>query len=100
MTRTHPFFDGEKHPAPQIDDLSPAAALPLGEVELLGAHLGAATELAEKILEVAGQEKADLIIMGTHGTGGIGHIFLGSVSQKVLHRAVCPVMLVRHSADE
>ena len=55
---------------------------------------------ADKILEVAGQEKADLIVMGTHGTGGIGHIFLGSVSQKVLHRAGCPVMLVRHTAEK
>ena len=40
MTRTHMFFSGEKQPAPRIDDLDPAAALPLGEVELTGAHLG------------------------------------------------------------
>jgi sugar lactone lactonase YvrE len=40
MTHTRTPFSGEKPPAPRIDDLDPAASLPLGEVELTGAHLG------------------------------------------------------------
>jgi sugar lactone lactonase YvrE len=40
MTRTRNLFGGETQPAPRIDELDPAAALPLGEVELMGAHLG------------------------------------------------------------
>ena len=40
MTRTRTLFGGETQPAPRIDDLDPAAALPLGDVELTGAHLG------------------------------------------------------------
>jgi nucleotide-binding universal stress UspA family protein len=37
---------------------------------------------------------ASLIVMGTHGRGGIGHAVLGSVAERVLHRAKCPVVVV------
>jgi nucleotide-binding universal stress UspA family protein len=37
---------------------------------------------------------AALIIMGTHGRGGLGHAVLGSVAERVLHRAKCPVVVV------
>ncbi len=50
---------------------------------------------ALKIIEVAKQWSADLIVMGSHGRGKIGGLILGSVSQAVLHLAPCPVLVVR-----
>jgi universal stress protein A len=37
---------------------------------------------------------AELIVMGTHGRSGIAHVVLGSVTERVLHRATCPVLVV------
>lgn len=54
----------------------------------------------DKIVEVASAEKADLIVMGTHGAGGLTHALLGSVAEKVLRHAPCPVLVVRHKAHE
>jgi len=54
----------------------------------------------DKIVEVAAAEKADLIVMGTHGVGGISHALLGSVAEKVLRHAPCPVLVVRQKDYE
>ena len=50
---------------------------------------------AEAILRVARTRKADLIVIGTHGYSALKGLLLGSVGQKVLHQAHCPVMVVR-----
>jgi nucleotide-binding universal stress UspA family protein len=44
------------------------------------------------ILEVARSRSADLIVMGTHGRKGLGHFFLGSVAERVVRHADCPVL--------
>jgi nucleotide-binding universal stress UspA family protein len=49
---------------------------------------------ASQILERAASLPADLIVMGTHGTSGFEHLVLGSVTEKVLRRARCPVLTV------
>jgi len=49
---------------------------------------------ADEILEKAEELNCDLIVMGTHGKGLISHTFLGSVSEKVLHRTRKPVFIV------
>jgi nucleotide-binding universal stress UspA family protein len=49
---------------------------------------------ATAILDCAAAMPADLIVMGTHGTSGFEHLLLGSVTEKVLRRATCPVMTV------
>jgi nucleotide-binding universal stress UspA family protein len=49
---------------------------------------------SRQILEAAGHLPADLIVIGTHGTGGFQHLVLGSVAEKVLRQAACPVMTV------
>ncbi len=54
----------------------------------------------DKIVEVAVAERADLIVMGTHGVGGLTHALLGSVSEKVIRHAPCPVLVVRQKAHE
>jgi nucleotide-binding universal stress UspA family protein len=48
---------------------------------------------AEVLLEAAAN--ADLIVMGSHGRGEIATMLLGSVTQQVIHRAHCPVVVVR-----
>jgi nucleotide-binding universal stress UspA family protein len=47
-----------------------------------------------EILRYATEHHADLVIMGTHGHGSVGHAMLGSVAERVLHGARCPVMVV------
>jgi universal stress protein A len=56
----------------------------------------------EQILEVAKRERADLIVMGTHGRTGLAHLVMGSVAVRVVRLAPCPVLTVRadvHSSE-
>ncbi len=46
------------------------------------------------ILEVVADKKADLIVMGTHARHGLRHLFLGSIAERVLRTAPCPVLTV------
>jgi len=49
---------------------------------------------SRQILECARSLPVDLIVMGTHGVGGFDHLLLGSVAEKVLRKATCPVVTV------
>ena len=49
----------------------------------------------EQILETAKREQVDLIVMGTHGRTGLAHIVLGSVAERVVRMASCPVLTVK-----
>ena len=49
---------------------------------------------APEILRTAEEIGADLLVMGTHGVGGFQHLLLGSVAEKVLRKAACPVLTV------
>jgi len=49
----------------------------------------------EVICEEAKSQKADLIVMGTHGRSGLAHLLLGSTAERVVQKAPCPVMTVR-----
>jgi len=51
-----------------------------------------------EIVRVAAERKADLIVMGTHGRTGLAHALMGSVAEKVVRMAACPVLTVRHAA--
>ena len=50
--------------------------------------------IAGSICETAIELEADLIVMGTHGRTGIAHVFLGSVAERTLRHAPCPVLVV------
>jgi nucleotide-binding universal stress UspA family protein len=52
-------------------------------------------EAAAAILAVAQEEKADLIVMGTHGRRGLGRLLMGSVAEKVMRNASTPVLSVK-----
>lgn len=49
----------------------------------------------EKILEKAEEEEVDIIVMSTHGWTGLLHVLIGSVTEKVVNRASCPVLSIR-----
>ena len=49
-----------------------------------------------QIAEAAKREESDLIVMGTHGLTGIKHALMGSVAEKVVRMAPCPVLTVKH----
>ena len=50
---------------------------------------------AGTILRVADESKADLIVMGTHGRGGLSRLLAGSVAESVMRKATCPVMTIK-----
>jgi nucleotide-binding universal stress UspA family protein len=52
------------------------------------------------IINHAKEADIDLIVMGTHGRGGFGHLLMGSVAEKVVRLAPCPVLTVRHPEHE
>ena len=56
--------------------------------------------VTESILALATAENVDLIVMGTHGRHGFDHLLLGSVTEKVLRKARCPVLAVRAPAHD
>lgn len=47
-----------------------------------------------RILQLAGERRADLIVMGTHGRAGVRRVVLGSVTEKIVRLAPCPVLTV------
>ena len=50
---------------------------------------------ADEIVRAAETLSADLIVLATHGRSGVRHLLLGSVAEKVVRRATCPVLTVR-----
>jgi nucleotide-binding universal stress UspA family protein len=50
-----------------------------------------------EIVAAAAETKADLVVIGTHGRRGLAHALLGSVAEKVVRAAPCPVLTVRGS---
>jgi nucleotide-binding universal stress UspA family protein len=50
---------------------------------------------ADKIIETANRVKSDLIIRGTHGWSGINRAIIGSVAERVIINAPCPILVVK-----
>ena len=59
-----------------------------------------ATNVAEAVVEYAKANDIDLIVAGTHGRGAVQHLLMGSVAERVVRTAPCPVLTVRaHERD-
>jgi nucleotide-binding universal stress UspA family protein len=53
-----------------------------------------------EIVRFAQETNIDLIVLGTHGHSGLAHVLLGSTAEKVVRKAPCPVLTVRHPEHE
>lgn len=78
----------------QLRDLMPDSFQGAWEADV------AAGAPAETIVRIAQERGADLIVMGTHGRTGLSHVLLGSVAEKVVRLAPCPVLMVRYGRHE
>ena len=74
----------------RLRDLIPASFSGAWEAEV------AAGNPAETIVRLAQTRAVDLIVMGTHGYTSLRHVLLGSVAEKVIRLAPCPVLVIRH----
>jgi universal stress protein A len=75
----------------RLDALKAAAA---SEIVTLTANV-VTGQPARAITDRAREGAFDLIVMGTHGRTGLSHLFLGSVAERVVRTAPCPVLTVR-----
>lgn len=88
--------------APDLDDLTAAGKQSLADL-IAANNLGRLNPQAEVRIGDAGEEivaaaadlSADLVVIGTHGRGGLKHLLLGSVAEQVVRKAPCPVLTVR-----
>jgi nucleotide-binding universal stress UspA family protein len=55
---------------------------------------------ATTIVAYARETRVDLIVMGTHGRGAVAHLLMGSVAERVVRTAPCPVLTVRQPQHE
>jgi|SoiMetStandDraft_5_1073268.scaffolds.fasta_scaffold09377_3 nucleotide-binding universal stress UspA family protein len=88
-----------------LNELTKAAQAQLHELKKdLAAHgFVATTEVVHgspvpTIIEHAATGHFDLIVMGTHGRTGVAHALMGSVAERVVQKALCPVLTVRDMA--
>jgi nucleotide-binding universal stress UspA family protein len=101
------FPDGSVVASPKmLQDLAEGAQRHLeewrGEAERLGAPRVAtaksAGDAAKEIVSFARDEGVDLLVLGTHGRSGLEHALMGSITERVLRKAHCPVLTVRPPA--
>ena len=78
--------------AAKLDELA-------AELRARGAEVGSAEVVtgaaSEEIVRAADRRGCDLIVLGTHGRTGLGRLLIGSVAEKVVRHAHCPVLAVR-----
>ena len=53
-----------------------------------------------EIIRYAREQAVDLIVIGTHGRGALSHVLMGSTAEKVVRKAPCPVLSIRHPQHE
>ena len=63
-------------------------------------HVVEGVSIAEQICLLAEELDANLIVMGTHGRTGLAHVFIGSVAERTLRSAPCPVLTVQKRNDD
>jgi nucleotide-binding universal stress UspA family protein len=82
-------LDEAEHARKQLEQVRPADS----RVKVV--HRLVEGDPAGEILQAAGDLSVDLIVMGSHGRGGLARLLMGSVAEAVLRKARCPVLTVR-----
>jgi len=95
-----PFRLTDRHRAHLLRQLSTFAATEGAEQRRTTVALREGVDIHAEILEAADRMTPDLIVMGTHGRSGFQHLMLGSVAEKVLHKARWPVLTVPPKAPD
>ena len=92
---------------PSVEEMIATAEKQMAEFtgEHVPASLKATTEIISgrpflEIIRIAKEKNVDLIVIGTHGRGALTQMLLGSVADKVIHKAPCPVLSVRTPGQE
>jgi universal stress protein A len=85
-----------------LDDLERQAAADLAQVvpeaeatNIAVARVTAVGTPSRKIIETAEAEQVDLIVMATAGRTGLSHLVMGSIAERVVRTASCPVLTIR-----
>ena len=73
--------------AKKIKDIPVTSAIHTGVISL-------------EITDYVRTEKIDLVVMGTHGRGGLEHMLIGSVAEKVVRKSSCPVLTIRPAGKQ
>ena len=88
-------------PPDTVEDLEAAAVAELDRLEIDAQGDAPVTRKViqghpfVEIVRYAKDNDVDLLVVGTHGRGAIAHMLLGSVAEKVVRKAPCPVLVVR-----
>lgn len=93
MTEQFPYSDGALANLLDVAD-APAQPLDLEALPLVQEQVDAESP-AEAIVSYAETQDVDLVVTGTHGRRGLRRLLIGSVAEKVLRTAPCPVLTVR-----
>ena len=72
----------------------------LGDVPEAKVAIVVSTNAAEGICDYAKKEDVDMIVVSTHGRTGLSHLLIGSVAEKVVRHAECPVLTLRSKARD
>lgn len=88
-------------------DFADVRAILVDKLKMLTTNQASVTETIVKqgvpwqeIVDAAKVRDADLIVIGTHGYSGLQHAFMGSVAERVVRFAPCPVLTIRLNARE
>ena len=87
----------DEQAAKDLEKVIPQAVREKADVEFL---LETGTPTYDIIAQRAKELDIDVIVISTHGRSGLGHILLGSVAEKVIRHAPCPVFVIRNPKDK
>lgn len=87
------YFTQPEYPNPEIRKMLEAVVPPDKNVRY--EHRLVMGIAADDIARLAEEEKADLIVIGTHGRTGLSRVLMGSVAESVMRMATCPVLTIK-----
>jgi nucleotide-binding universal stress UspA family protein len=89
------YFAQPEYPNPEVRKMLEAVIPPDKNVKF--EHRLALGVASDDIVRLADEEKADLIVIGTHGRTGLMRVLMGSVAESVMRYAKCPVLTVKQA---